>query len=646
MVKLFRILIIYGFLFSGFASAHEVMTWVSPYFINDSKTVLATSFGGIPVRSTLSRVGLQFWNISSKGAVSLQSNLNKQITDAEVNWWVNWGKQNSIKILLTVVNDGVTEYGNNGFDWRLVRAACYGLQGNILIANLLAEVDKFDLAGVDLDLEGEDAQGPYTDDDKTKYAIFVNNLCDSLHARGKICTIDSYSETIYGAPRASWWGSWKDKIDAIHTMGYTADYWSNPTQNSYQNLQDLAIKAGIAPAKLLFGLPMWVDKWAGSDNNLGTSNIDNLNYIHNCLTNKTGVTLWDIHAPASVIKGTNIHPWTSDKVWQLLKAIRMDESADPMQCPTNPASGKIIDDMSNIGMNLKGGLWTAFSDNYSRTTADQVNSTKVLTADRKFDMALQYGSYGDIAPGYTDKSGSGMEIKSIVKTLGKVGSDAAEAGFVMNFMPVDRSLNPAAQAWETAKIGVERDLSKYRKLVVGAQGTAGKKIRIYLRTKAQLAIYAAGYGNYFTCSGNYEDFELPFVSLKPIWGSSSTGFDASHTLQLTVEYVDFAPPSELMLNIAGVAVDTSVVSIKHLTANQIFPNKTDRKCYQLRPSGIFFDSDGQTTLSLYSVEGQLILISKFNGNQFEWGTSMRSGIYLIRIQRAMETYAEKIIISN
>ena len=194
-------------------------------------------------------------------------------TDADVRWFADWGKQNNIKILLTVINDGSIENGYWGFDWTLVRAACYGTRGDTLIASLLAEVDKYDLAGIDLDFEGEDGQGgPFTNDDNVKYAVFVNKLCDSLHERGKICTIDTYPGNEWGAPKPDWWSSWKDKIDAIHTMGYTSSYWSCPTERSYQGQQDLAIKAGIEPQKLLLGMPMWVDNWAGSNSNTGTSN--------------------------------------------------------------------------------------------------------------------------------------------------------------------------------------------------------------------------------------------------------------------------------------------------------------------------------------------------------------------------------------
>ena len=642
MPKLIQLLIFIGYVFTRTVSAQEVMTWVSPYFINDSKTVLGKTYGGIPVKSALSRVGLQFWNISSQGSVSLLHS-----TDADVRWFADWGKQNDVKILLTVVNDGSIEHGYQGFDWTLVRAACYGTRGDTLIANLLAEVDKYDLNGIDLDFEGEDNQGgPFTNDDNIKYAVFVNRLCDSLHTRGKICTIDTYPGNDWGAPKPNWWSSWKDRIDAIHTMGYTSSYWSCPGDMSYQRQQNLAIKAGIEPQKLLLGMPMWVNNWAGSNTDIGTSNTENLNYILNCLQHQTGIALWDIHTPVDVIEGTGIHPWTADTVWQLIKAIHDKQAPDPDRCNASAGSEKIIDDMSNIGMNLEGGTWSAFSDYWSRTQADQVNSTMVLTPDRSFDMALQYGTWGDIAPGYIEEPVTGMELQSIIKTFSKVGGDAAEGGFVMNFLPVDRSLDTTAEAWEIAKVGVEKDLSPFNKLVVGAQCTSGKKIRIFLRTKAQLAVYAAGYGGYYTCTGDYEDYELPFASLKPIWGSGPTGFNAAHSLQLTIEYVDMAPPGELALNIAGVAVDTSVLSIKHRTAEQVEEIDTERSFYQIRPDGIYFNSAEETTINLYSIEGRLLLSSSFCDDHLDWGSSLATGIYIIRIQRANGTFAGKVIIAK
>jgi hypothetical protein len=102
---------------------------------------------------------------------------------------------------------------------------------------------------------------------------------------------------------------------------------------------------------------------------------------------------------------------------------------------------------------------------------------------------------------------------------------------------------------------------------------------------------------------NYEDYEFPFAALKPIWGDGPTGFDAKHSLRLTIEFVDLVPPNELALNIAGVAVDTSVLSIKHHIVDQVEENKTDHSFYQIMSDGIYFNSAAENTINLYSVEG-------------------------------------------
>ncbi len=642
MRKAWQLIFMFGFWYSCNSSGQEVMTWVSSGFISESKTILADSFGGISVKSAISRVGLQFWNISSKGTVSLSNS-----TPADVQWFGDWGKLNNVKILLTAINYGLAEHSYNGFDWTLVRAACYGSRGDTLIGNLLAEVDKYNLDGIDLDFEGEDGQGgPFTQTDNLNYSVFVNKLCDSIHSRGKLCTIDSYPGNLYGAPKPDWWTSWKEKIDAIHTMGYTSTYWNQPTDMSYQAQQNLALKAGIKPGKVLMGLPMWVDKWAGTNNNTGTSNIENLNFILNCLQHQTGIALWDIHTPVDVISGTNIHPWTADTVWRLIKAIHDGRVPDSSRCPALQLSEKIIDNLSNTGVNLKGGLWNAFSDYFSRSAADQANSTKVLSANRSFDLALQYGTYGDIAPGYSIDPTNGPEIKCIVKTISKVGTDAAEGGLTQNFLPVDPSIDPSAQPWEIAKIGVERDLSAYNKLIVGAQCSSGKQIRIFLRSKTQLASYAAGYGDYFNCTGNFKDYELPFASLTPVWGAGPAGFDATHCLQLTVEFVDPSPPNELSLNIAGIGVDTSVLSFKHIIATQSTQNKFTREIYQLRKDGIYFNSSRETSVAIYSIDGRLICSTKFNADHFNWLLGFVAGIYIIRFQRESNVFVEKFIISR
>ena len=93
MKKIKIIVLLYFVLIILNVKASEVMSWVSPWNISDSKTVLASSYGGVSVKSTLNRLGLQFWDLYSNGSVSLNTtNANVQVSD--VTWFANWGKQN------------------------------------------------------------------------------------------------------------------------------------------------------------------------------------------------------------------------------------------------------------------------------------------------------------------------------------------------------------------------------------------------------------------------------------------------------------------------------------------------------------------------------------------------------------------------
>lgn len=632
---------------------NDVITWVPTYALASSKKVLQSSFGDVAVKDALTQVGLQFWNIHTSGTVKLID-----VNETDVQWFTTWGKQSNIKILLTVVNFGTQEFGYNGFDWRLVRKACYGTRGDTMIINLLKEVDYYDLDGIDLDFEGESsAGGPFTDEDATQYAVFVNKLCDSLHARNKICTSDSYPFGPWGCPLPSWWSQWKT-IDAIHGMGYTSTYWNATAEKSYQGQQNLAIAAGISPEKYMLGMPMWVDNWSGASNNIGVSNIDNLNYILNCLHHKTGIALWDIHTPETFIAGTTIRPWSSDTVWKLIKAIKTGISTNPLNCPDSTINPKIIDDMRFSGSNIRGGLWTAFSDYYARAAADKENSTKVLTTDKLFDLALQYGSYGEIWPGYEETPEFNNALNAEIQTISLAGTSNANAGFTMHFLPVDLSLDSTAAAWETAKVGVEQDLSAFQKLVVGAQCTAGKKIRIYLQNKSGAKVYAAPYGLTFNCTGNYEDYELPFATLPRLWGTGS-GFDASHCLKLSIDFSDASPPDTVAVSIIGVAVDTSVVGIKNIHTSiassehnafsfSIYPNPAQH-LIMLDINTNSTNINANNTIEIINTLGQTVFYSTINSTNEEVNsrytinlTSIQNGLYFVKINNTIK----KIVIQH
>jgi hypothetical protein len=552
------------------ALSAEVTAWVPWYGIAGSKAVLQNTYGGIPVDQVVSRVGLQFWNITSVGKVellSLDSSAPALVTDADVRWFVDWGATHNVKILLTVVNNGQKENGYASFDWRLVRSACYGTRADTTIRNLLAIVDSLDLGGVDLDLEGElAAGGPFTPTDDASYAPFVGKLADSLHARNMLLTVDAYpTESSGGAPRPSWFSSWVDKADAIHGMGYFADYWSAPGANGYQAQQDVAMAEGLAGNVLQLGMPMWLNAWAGDQSGTGVRHIDNLNYVLNCMEAQTGVTLWDIHHPsvATVSSSTpEAFPWTQDSVWILMKAIRDGVAPDTSRCPHLTNNPKVIDDFTNKGVNLGGGLWAASSDFWSRSaTTRAAEGTEVLNAAGDHDMVAGYGSWGDIGKGYVDL-GSQNVFQMIVKSY-NTANGGTYGGVVMNFLPVDVSQDPTAQSWEVAKVGVERDLSAFDSLMVGVQCELGKQVRVSIDSKAWLLARTAGaYGKSFDCTGEFQDLALKFAELTPVWGSGPTGFDAAHALRLMVDWIDPAPPAAHAITLLGVAVDTSVVALR------------------------------------------------------------------------------------
>jgi hypothetical protein len=104
------------------AHSSEVMTWIPPYNIAESKRVLDTTFANIPVSEAISRVGLQFWNIDTSGNVILRNDgYAVAPTDSIVQDLSQWGKSKNVKILMTIYNNGTDIYGYKSFDWRLVR---------------------------------------------------------------------------------------------------------------------------------------------------------------------------------------------------------------------------------------------------------------------------------------------------------------------------------------------------------------------------------------------------------------------------------------------------------------------------------------------------------------------------------------------
>ena len=87
--------------------------------------------------------------------------------------------------------------------------------------------------------------------------------------------------------------------------------------------------------------------------------------------------------------------------------------------------------MAVAGVNLEGGIWIADGDYWSRTVADQVNSSKVWNSAKDYDMANGEGTWGDITRGYASSVLSGV-IETTAPVAG-ASSPWASAGLVMEF---------------------------------------------------------------------------------------------------------------------------------------------------------------------------------------------------------------------
>src|SRR5690606_24258786 len=98
-------------------------------------------------------------------------------------------------------------------------------------------------------------------------------------------------------------------------------------------------------------------------------------------------------------------------------------------------------------------------------------------------------------------------------------------------------------------------------IVVGLKCDAGKQVRLLLNSRSRAVQYQPGFGASFDCTGKFEDYELVFSELEVAYGTAPKGFDPAHTMSLSIEYVDAAPPSSLSLQIAGIAVDQSALEL-------------------------------------------------------------------------------------
>ena len=294
------------------SGAIEIMTWVPPYAIEECQAVVEADFGECDAEDALTRVGLQFWIPNWDGSISYQ-NLGPwgNPGDADVTWWRDWCAANGIECLLTIYNnDGST------WNWDLATAA-FADNRATFVAALISELDRLNLDGIDLDLEGiGDLNG-----DRAAFDQFVHDLWVELEARGKILTVDSF-HYIWNAPNHDWWSDWLGEVDNIHTMGYDDLYEGGTGYHPYSFQQNAGYAAGYPGTAVLMGMPGWLSSW-GVSAGYGTSAQAHVQEVRYMLAEPTGIAIWDLQLSA----------WQDSDLWCEILALReegtgIDDGAD------------------------------------------------------------------------------------------------------------------------------------------------------------------------------------------------------------------------------------------------------------------------------------------------------------------------------
>lgn len=183
-------------------------------------------------------------------APAVQDSKDAMVSDEQLRALISRAHRSGTKVLASL---GGAVIPPCGADWTEILQP--GTR-SYLVSNLIGLVDRYDLDGLDVDIEGDlmtriDAAGNYTP--------FVRELAAALHKRSKLLTAASGSYAGGTVPDAS-----LPFFDLIGIMSYdqVGPSWGTPggEHSSYaQALADLTlwIRKGVPPSKLALGMPFY-----------------------------------------------------------------------------------------------------------------------------------------------------------------------------------------------------------------------------------------------------------------------------------------------------------------------------------------------------------------------------------------------------
>jgi hypothetical protein len=298
-MKIFCALV--GLLALNLADAEEpsrlVMSWVPPYAVAKSVKRLEETYDGAGMATGLTHLGLQFWTPTSPGGIE---RLEKETNDDAVRELLKWGHAHGVRVLLCVYN------GAKKWDWPLARAG-FAEHPQAFATALISEMERLQLDGVDLDLEGN---GRF-EEDKEAYVRFVADLSRRLHEKGKHLTADSFAYA-WNAPNQGWWKELFPLLDGLTSMGYEE---IGSSASEWRAYAAQVAAAGDYAAKFVIGMPADKKAWQGAEA------IEHLNWVR--ANGRAGVAIWDAQLGSEA--------WRVGEVWRILADIRGGSELDEKQ---------------------------------------------------------------------------------------------------------------------------------------------------------------------------------------------------------------------------------------------------------------------------------------------------------------------------
>lgn len=302
----------------------RVMTWVPLYAIDNCKSLTNDATKSQWFKNGLTHLGLQFWVPGDNGAVTFFTDYQftyKAATMAQdVNYFVNWGNQNQVKVMLCLFN-----MHNDDFDWTYAKNVIdnYPTQ---TATNIMSIVNTYGLDGVDIDFEGVGNYGG----DKTAFVSFLNILGQQLHAAGKELSVNMFPTPCYNYPNPSWESAMAPYVDYMNIMGYDNTYEHNnsvfgycpgdPAEVGayvyrYSYIENyLTVKQEVASSMLNYGIPSWTgDSWGeqcAHENILDIAEVSDAG----------GIAIWDMQLTGGGF-------WRNPVTWDLIAMFKNDSTA-------------------------------------------------------------------------------------------------------------------------------------------------------------------------------------------------------------------------------------------------------------------------------------------------------------------------------